>query len=275
MAEFSQGLDLAKKSSEKSKILPRYHLTRRADLSLAFDPPIGSRELANALSMKYPLCGSLEQQLQSAILDFIHTEPDESQQHTFTTPQDRRQSLSPVKDSGITDKSNTPNTVKPAHANDFEASTSVWNAITGDPVVSVEKKRKRIKYDRVKRSKVAGVRRSGACDFHRKKKTEVNRCMFAVMPSLLNHRSVLATIRQFPVPTRYIGEDPILEAWTLLCRIPHFNSVFRSTPQLLKLNYRSQIRMALLPSPQTCLNAMKSTLNQISHLGAPSNSLQL
>lgn len=170
MSEFSQGIPSTKTPSTPVK-MPRYRVTRRADQSLAFDPPAGSRELANALSIKYPLCENLEQQLQSALLDFINKEEDESSEYTFTPPKNRQQSLSPNTsfvpvESPPSSRSSGPTLPR----NGFQSSISVWSITTGKPV---EKKRNRIKYDTEKRVKVAGVRKSGACDFHRKKKTEV------------------------------------------------------------------------------------------------------
>jgi hypothetical protein len=167
MSEFSQGI-LSVSSPSKLVKMPEYRITRRADQSLAFDPPPGSRELANALSMKYPLCESLEQQLQEALLDFISRE-DASHEYTFTPSRDHQQSLS----SAFVTTAESPSLRIPAPniaRNDFKSSLSVWSITTGKPV---EKKRNRIRYNTEKRVKVAGVRKLGACEYHRKKKTEV------------------------------------------------------------------------------------------------------
>jgi hypothetical protein len=169
MSESSRGA-LPEHTSNSVRV-PEYRVTRRTDQSLSFDPPAGSRELANALSMKYPLCNNLEQQMQSAFLDFISSEaPEEhaSQKYTFTSSEERRQSL-PSSVLPIESSASKPYSPEAAQSN-FQASVSVWNIITGKPV---EKKRNRVKYNAIKRSKVAKVRKFGACDFHRKKKTEV------------------------------------------------------------------------------------------------------
>lgn len=171
MSESSQGIPSTKTTSTLVK-MPRYTVTRRADQSLAFDPPAGSRELANALSMKYPLCENLEQQLQSALLDFINTEEDASPEYTFNPPKKRQQSLSPNVSFAPVETPTTPRSSGPTFPQDsFQSSILVWSITTGKPV---EKKRNRIRYDTEKRIKVAGVRKSGACDYHRKKKTEVS-----------------------------------------------------------------------------------------------------
>ena len=126
-----------------------YTIKRRDDLSLQFDPPVGSRELANALSLKFPLEESLRKQMQCALLEYIASESPDREPVTSDN------SVHPGSFSG---SSNAPGLIR------------VWNVITGAP--SQNKRRKRA-YDNDKRRKVAEVRRSGACAIHRKRKTEV------------------------------------------------------------------------------------------------------
>ena len=51
-----------------------YKVSRRPDLSLQFDPPVGSIELANALSLSFPLEASLSDQIRCALLLYIEAE---------------------------------------------------------------------------------------------------------------------------------------------------------------------------------------------------------
>jgi hypothetical protein len=157
----TSSFSLGTASCGHSRIIPTYTITRRADLSLQFQPPVGSRELANALSIKYPFAESLQKQFDHAILDYIaseqsihnpptslcdtHLENLDGQRSSMETPI-RGQSPLPTNSS-----LNTPRS-------------------TGNPV---EKRRKRSKFDPDKRRKVAGVRKTGACAYHRRKKTEV------------------------------------------------------------------------------------------------------
>ena len=53
--------------------LPAYRITRAPDLTLVYDPPIGSQELSDALSCHYPFHKGLQQKLQQASLDFLHS----------------------------------------------------------------------------------------------------------------------------------------------------------------------------------------------------------
>lgn len=54
--------------------LPTYQITRAADLTLIYDPPIGSQELSDALSCHYPFLRGLQQKLQQASIDFLKSE---------------------------------------------------------------------------------------------------------------------------------------------------------------------------------------------------------
>lgn len=54
--------------------LPTYQITRASDLTLIYDPPIGSQELSDALSCHYPFLQGLQQKLQQASIDFLESE---------------------------------------------------------------------------------------------------------------------------------------------------------------------------------------------------------
>jgi hypothetical protein len=155
----SFSLDTA--SCGHSRIIPTYTITRRADLSLQFQPPVGSRELANALGIKYPFVESLQKQINYAILDYIASE------RPLENPN------IPPCDAPFEDLNDQPS---PLEIPKPDPSPLLINSLldtlrsTGKPV---EKGRKRSKFDPVKRRKVAGVRKTGACAYHRKKKTEV------------------------------------------------------------------------------------------------------
>jgi hypothetical protein len=155
--------------------IPTYTITRRDDLSLQFDPPVGSRELANALSFKFPFLGSLQQQIQHALLEHIDSErPLGEPASQF--PRKNQQDLSREKRT-VTDllptpspAASNPSQVALGHPEDYSNLTTVWNITTGEPL---QRKRKKTTYDDNKRRQVAEVRRHRACPFHRTKKTAV------------------------------------------------------------------------------------------------------
>jgi hypothetical protein len=142
-------------------MIPTYTITRRADLSLQFQPPVGSRDLANALSIKYPFAESLQKQIDHAILDYIASE------RPLQKPK------IPLHDGPCENLDDQPSSMKTPKR---DPSPLLINSVlitprsTGRPV---GKGRKRSKFDLDKRQKVAGVRKAGACAYHRKKKTEV------------------------------------------------------------------------------------------------------
>jgi hypothetical protein len=140
---------------------PTYKISRRSDLSFQWDPPLGTRELANALGVKYPFEESLEKQMQCAILEFIESEKQTRKRQNRTSSS----SSPPINRTNLSSASTQP---KPPES--FANSLTTWNITTGEPV---ERKSRRTSYDGKKRRKVAAVRRYGACDFHRKQKTEV------------------------------------------------------------------------------------------------------
>jgi hypothetical protein len=75
-------------SKQEQRIPPSYIITRRIDLSLQFNPPIGSLELANALSLQYPFAASLAEQIHCALLQHINSEkaPEESTSQSSCHP---------------------------------------------------------------------------------------------------------------------------------------------------------------------------------------------
>ncbi|KFY90525.1 hypothetical protein V500_05156 [Pseudogymnoascus sp. VKM F-4518 (FW-2643)] len=63
--------------------LPTYQITRASDLTLIYDPPIGSQELSDALSCHYPFLQGLQQKLQQASIDFLKSEKGRIAKPTF------------------------------------------------------------------------------------------------------------------------------------------------------------------------------------------------
>lgn len=61
-------------SGSRTRAPPKYSISRDKDGALQLDPPIGSRELANALSYHYPMVNGLQEKIQSAMLDFFEAE---------------------------------------------------------------------------------------------------------------------------------------------------------------------------------------------------------
>jgi hypothetical protein len=148
-------------SCRRSLMIPTYTITRRADFSLQFQPPVGSRELANALSIKYPFAESLRKQIDLAILDYIASE------QPFQCPKVT------LCDAPFENLDGQPSPLETPKRDPFQLlanSLLITPRSTGKPV---EKVRKRSKYNSDKRRKVARVRKTGACAYHRKKKTEV------------------------------------------------------------------------------------------------------
>lgn len=137
-----------------------YAISRLPDQSLHFVPLAGSRELANALSFKYPMEANIENMMRRAIMDYINQEDQ-------TTPGQSSMNCQTSDDySGLMQ-----------HA--FLASTSIltctqnnkdWHVITGR---LFEQKRKKAPYGESKRNKVAEVRKRGACKGCRRRKVEV------------------------------------------------------------------------------------------------------
>jgi hypothetical protein len=55
----------------RTRAAPKYSITHGEDDTFQWQPPIKSRELANALSYHYPLEQSLQEKMRRAILDFL------------------------------------------------------------------------------------------------------------------------------------------------------------------------------------------------------------
>jgi hypothetical protein len=150
--------------------MPTFTITRRDDLSLQFHPPVGSLELANALSLKYPMQASLQKQMQCALIDHIYWE---RQFGSFADPPDDSSPMPPK----------NPSTSRASFGELGDPGNSVlaWSVTTGRPATA---KRRKMTYDEDKRHKVAKVRQNGACGFHRRKKTEVRKSTHKVINAI-------------------------------------------------------------------------------------------
>lgn len=135
-----------------------YRIIRGPDLSLQFDPPTGSLELANALSYKYPLEPDLKSKMQRAILDHLTGE----QQSIPDTSPDSMPSTFSANGTGSMDSS----------------ANTTWDVTTGNPP---QKKRKKSAYSDMKRQKVARVRKRGACPSCKRRKVEVTLTNFSLL----------------------------------------------------------------------------------------------
>ncbi len=152
-------------SVASSTPIPSYSISRIADLSLQFDPPVGSLELANALSLRFPLENSLSDQIRCALLQYIELEKTSATSLRSANMQPEENTptfnLESIVSSVPKSSSSSAQPVPPAN---------LWDVTTGMPK---QQKRKKTKYEPTKRRKVATVRKHGACPFHRAKKIEV------------------------------------------------------------------------------------------------------
>ena len=144
-------------------LLPSFTITRRDDGTFQFVPPHGSRELINALALTYPLEPDLENQIRRALLEFIAAEPMQEQSPPMLAHRS-------TEDGHPLD----PPDFKPSQAILKQSHTSAnLCEVTSHCSQPVERVRRKSRYTSPKRLKVAEVRKYGACDLHRKKKSEV------------------------------------------------------------------------------------------------------
>ena len=165
-------------NGSRTRAPPKYSITRGEDDVLQWQPPIGSRELANALSYHYPLEQSLQEKMQCAILDFLDSEftngnPIPEEADTDIKPP---VAVQPPKLIFIMDSA-APEVPKPAeNATQLPQSTQgpemcgVWDIKTGE---SVKPKGRKRALSPETRQRVA-ENRGNACAFHRKAKTQVS-----------------------------------------------------------------------------------------------------
>jgi hypothetical protein len=180
--------------SSMSSAALRFSITRGDDHNPQWDPPIGSRELADALSYHYPLKKTLQEKMQQALIEFFRSEEISLQPtdtHRFSKSEDSIDSLirpmspsSPSQPTASEPNSETspgPLTIAPANTRTSiktnkisksstpEFAITTWNIETGE---TVTEKRRRRPYDEAKR-RIVAENRGKACEGHRLSKTRV------------------------------------------------------------------------------------------------------
>jgi hypothetical protein len=161
-----------------TRAAPKYSITRGEDDALQWQPPIRSRELANALSYHYPLEGSLQEKMQRAILDFLDSEstggkpaPTEPEIDLKPPVVVRPPNLISITDSAAPDVSEpAENVVQLPQITQGPEMCGVWDIKTGESVNSKGRKRG---LSPETRQRVA-ENRGNACAYHRKAKTQVS-----------------------------------------------------------------------------------------------------
>jgi hypothetical protein len=157
---------------------PNYTITRGEDDTLQWEPPIRSRELANALSYRYPLEQSLQEKMQRAILDFLDSEILDGKLNPKEVDTDMK---SPVtvqsqKSAAVTDKIGpvvaklAEKATPPSQSTQGPEVFGVWDIKTGE---SVKPKGRKRGLSPTTRQRVA-ENRGNTCAYHRKAKTQVS-----------------------------------------------------------------------------------------------------
>ncbi|KFX91273.1 hypothetical protein V490_06000 [Pseudogymnoascus sp. VKM F-3557] len=152
--------------------LPTYQISRAPDLTLIYDPPVGSQELADALSCHYPFQKGLQQKMLQASIDFLNSEKGK-----ITTP---TPDVTPTPDATWTGyrghKVTTPLMLHKKRP-DFVASTlnTPWDIKSGKTCVKKPRGRTR-GLEASERERVA-KNRGNACERHRKSRTKCHQSL--------------------------------------------------------------------------------------------------
>lgn len=179
----------------------RYKITRRDDFTLQWDPPVGSRQLVDALSYHYPMQGSLPEMMREAIDVFLRVDrgfqSSTGAVGVMRTEVKTKHSrlLQPATFNPFTTRPNPPasdNTKETKHksrkrkSGDYSSSTAlelqilagrcVWDSTTGMPA---KRKGRNSSLDPNKRKKIA-QNRGNVCGAHRRSKTTVIFPQFAL-----------------------------------------------------------------------------------------------
>ena len=146
---------------------PEYRITYGHDHTLQWEPPVGSKELAVALSYHFPLQTDLESKMQAATRKFLRGEQD-----NLSQPMEQ---VTPASDDST---SREPSSTGPADPNAcLEGQPNAAPALqifTWDSEMKEYSPRaKRRRYDNRERVKVA-ANRGFACDQHRRMKMKVS-----------------------------------------------------------------------------------------------------
>lgn len=174
--------------------LPTYQVTRASDLTLIYDPPVGSQQLSDALSCHYPFHQGLQQKLRQASIDFLISEQGWITEPTlnFVTPL----SNSPTGTSQLSLLPPGPHTTSallspcypPSHTNQaLQPTVSAEGRLLSCPVSYIQHKPWDIKtgktFVRKPRKRTGGLEaserqriaknRGSVCERHRKSRTRV------------------------------------------------------------------------------------------------------
>ncbi|KFY41091.1 hypothetical protein V495_05049 [Pseudogymnoascus sp. VKM F-4514 (FW-929)] len=152
--------------------LPTYQISRAPDLTLIYDPPVGSQELADALSCHYPFQKGLQQKMLQASIDFLNSEKGK-----ITTP---TPDVTPTPDATWSAypayKVTTPVMLHKKRP-DFVASTlnTPWDIKSGKTCVKKPRGRTR-GLEASERERVA-KNRGNACERHRRSRTKCHQSL--------------------------------------------------------------------------------------------------
>lgn len=140
---------------------PEYNITYGQDHTLQWDPPVGSKELALALSYHFPLQADLASKMQAATRRFLRQERDSK----------KSKSNSPAVDDQVNPRDSSNPSVE--EGKDSKVGTTGLQILTWDSgMKQYSHKTKRRRYDKGERVKVA-ANRGFACDVHRRQKMKV------------------------------------------------------------------------------------------------------
>jgi hypothetical protein len=148
---------------------PQYHINYGDDHTLQWTPPVGSKELAVALSYHYPLQKDLESKMRAAIKVFLHQE-----QQTPSCEAELVKS-SCVQQSTICQQLCTtpPESSMTSGPESILAVTPALQILTWDSKMKEFNPRiKKRRYEKDERAKVA-ANRGFACERHRRQKMKV------------------------------------------------------------------------------------------------------
>lgn len=178
----SQGNGEASEANDNrllSRPPPQYSITRGEDDALQWEPPIGSRELANALSYHYPMENGLREKMQRAILDFLDSEIADGELTSKEIKADlmfhsgsEATGLIPVEDEAIGKLRKTSGKAAPLPPQKIQVPDmcGIWDIRTGEPVKGKGRKRA---LSPTRRKEVA-ENRGNTCEYHQKAKTRVS-----------------------------------------------------------------------------------------------------
>jgi hypothetical protein len=157
---------------------PVYIITSGSDGVLRWHPPVGSAELALALSYHFPMPETLEDKMQAAVLKYIRASKKQASQQSSRTSliegQTKFKTMLPsqtqvvVIDDLYTQTSTVSNDTN-ASSQPPRASKLVWNVSTGEELLGKPKKRQYTQEEQAEITK----NRGNACDYHRRMKKKV------------------------------------------------------------------------------------------------------